>query len=85
MNMEMNKEKHKVNKPWGATDWEGGGSQTWVTPAFARSGMVVLRELYHPPALLHDSQLKPCYIMKILKQIRFQVQCSQHFYVCTCV
>lgn len=47
------------DEPSGETDWEGGGSHTWVIPAFARSGIEFLRELYHPPFLL-DSQLNPC-------------------------
>lgn len=45
--------------PWGDTEWDGGGSQTCVVPALAKSSIEFLSELYKPPGLLHDSQLKP--------------------------
>ena len=35
----INQGKHAWNSyiPWGETAWDGGGSQTWVTPALAIS------------------------------------------------
>jgi hypothetical protein len=61
--------RYKYVLPWGPTLWDGGGSQTWVIPALARSGMEFFKELYHPPLLL-DSQLNPCDNMYIIcKQI----------------
>ena len=51
----------RVELPWGAEalEWEGGGSQTWVIPALAKSGMESFSELYNPPALLLESQVNP--------------------------
>ena len=49
------------DEPWGwpSWDWEGGGSQTWVIPAAARSATELINELYSPPGLSHDAQLYP--------------------------
>jgi len=40
-----------------------------VIPARAKSSMEFLRELYNPPALLHDSQLNPYMLEKEEKKI----------------
>ena len=53
----LNEGSYKL--PSDETDWDGGGSQTWVIPALARSGMEFSNELYHPPCLLLDTQLNP--------------------------
>jgi hypothetical protein len=41
------------------TECEGGGSQTWVTPAAAMSSTFPIIMLYHPPLCFQDSQLNP--------------------------
>lgn len=56
--------------PWGASEreWEDGGSQTWVIPAAAISGILSFRELYHPPLSL-EPQLKPWTFFQALQKL----------------
>jgi hypothetical protein len=56
----MVKEGGTGGKPSLETECEGGGSQTWVTPAAAMSSTFPIIMLYHPPPCFHDSQLNPC-------------------------
>lgn len=65
--------------PWVETEWDGGGNQTWVIPALAKSGTKLMRELYHPPCLLLDSQLNPWQIkIKNYRKTTFFFSISQH-------
>jgi hypothetical protein len=52
------------------TECEGGGSQTWVTPAAAMSSTFPIIMLYHPPLCFHDSQLNPCRLSRLIELLR---------------